>query len=82
MFWFFFSIVIESERNQCMKSCVSVVANGLLLNMIDATNDVKTNDNNHGSCAQTALPPLYFLSPECSKKDIHTPKMLLYKMNI
>lgn len=50
-----------------MKGCVSVVANGLLLNMIDATNAVKTNDNNHGLCAQAALPPLYLLSPGCRK---------------
>lgn len=61
-----------------MKGCVSVVANGLLLNMNDATNAVKTNDNNHGLCAQAALPPLYLLSPGCRKKDAarktHTPK--------
>lgn len=59
-------------RNQCMKECVTVVANGLLLNMIDATNGVKTNDNNRGVGAFAALPPLYLLSPECSIKDTYT----------
>lgn len=49
--------------------------------MIGATNAVKTNDNNHGLCAQAALPPLYLLSPAgCTKKNIYTKKQLLYTL--